>query len=392
VIRRRAAGAETAPADPPYGTATPPRPPRAATFPRRSPSNSMPIQSAHVRSAAAAFAIAVGATAAAAQQPEQHLLRGDDVAVFSIAGETRVEPGTGSDVVVEVRRGGRDGERLRIATGPIGRQQTLRVIAPGDRLVYPRLGRGSRTQLRVDEDGTFGRGRDGARRVTIAGSGAGTEAYADLRILVPAGRRIAIHQGSGRVDVANVAGEIQVRSSAAGVEITGTSGSLSVKVGSGGVRIRDAVGDAEVETGAGGVAMTGLRGGRLRVETGSGAVRGSGIEFGQVDVDVGAGSVRLDDLRARQGVIDTGSGSVRLGLAAAMHSLRVDTGSGAVVVELPPSAGASLDVRTGSGGIGVDLPLGDARRARNSLSGTIGDGAGQIRIRTGSGSVRIREH
>jgi len=101
--------------------------------------------------------------------------------------------------------------------------------------------------------------------------------------------------------------------------------------------------------------------------------------------------VRLDDRRARQGVIDTGSGSVRPELAMAMHSLRVDTGSGAVVVELPPSAGASLDARAGSGGVGVDLPLSEARRARNSLSGTIGDGAGQIRIRTGYGAVRIRE-
>jgi len=336
------------------------------------------------------LATAIAATIAQSQQPELHRLRGDDVAIFSLAGETRVEAGGGADVEVEVVRGGTDAGRLRIETGLIAGRQTLRVIVPGERIVYPRLNRGARSQLRVRGDGTFGRGVSGGRRVTVAGSGNGIEAYADLRVRVPAGQRIAVHQGTGRVWVSNVDGEIRVDGASGPVETQGTRGSLSVRVGAGRVQVRDASGPVEVNTGSGSVEVAGVRGTRLKVETGSGSVTGSAIDVEQIDVEVGSGSVRLSDARFREGRVDTGSGGVQLSLADAVRSLVVDTGSGGVMLNVPAAFGGEFDVRTGSGGITLDLPTQQMSRSRGSLEARVGTGEARVRIRTGSGSVRVR--
>src|SRR5690606_15159318 len=51
---------------------------------------------------------AAAAAPAAAQQTERYALAGANVAVYNLAGEVRVEAGSGSEVVVELARGGAD--------------------------------------------------------------------------------------------------------------------------------------------------------------------------------------------------------------------------------------------------------------------------------------------
>ena len=105
-------------------------------------------------------------------------------------------------MVVEVTRGGNDASQLRVETGEIRGWNTLRVIYPGKRVVYPDAG-GS-TNLSVREDGTFGGDNSGWRNnVRIASSGSGLEAHANMRVLVPAGRRLSLYLGAGKVDVTN---------------------------------------------------------------------------------------------------------------------------------------------------------------------------------------------
>jgi len=43
-------------------------------------------------------------TRLAAQQPERYAVSGDEVAIYNLAGEIRVEPGPGPDVTAEVTR------------------------------------------------------------------------------------------------------------------------------------------------------------------------------------------------------------------------------------------------------------------------------------------------
>jgi hypothetical protein len=326
-----------------------------------------------------------------AQASERFSLAGDRVAVHNLAGQVRVERGTGSAVVVEVTRGGADAGQLRIATARDGGVEAVRIAYPTGTVVYPALGRMSRSQVTVGRDGVYGtaaRGR--GEQVTVTGSGRGTEAWADVRVLVPAGRTVAVHHGVGRVEVSGVEGELRINGGATSVTTTGTRGGLDVRTGSGSVSVTEADGDVGVRTGNGGVRVAGVRGQRVTLSTGSGGVSGSGVRAAEVQMSTGSGGVRVDGVAARTVTARTGSGSVRLGLDANPENVRISTGSGGVGLTVPDGFGAQVSVRTGSGGITVDLPTTTRSSGRSRFDGTVGDGRADVTIRTGSGGVRIR--
>ncbi len=342
--------------------------------------------SMRVRAFAVAALVAAASAPAAAQQSESYALRGGRVAIHNLVGEARVTGGSGAEVVVVVARGGADARDLRVVRTREEGGDRLLVSPPGDRVVYPRLGRSSRSTLSVREDGTLGRG---GRRVTITGSGGGTEAYADLTIRVPTGRSVTLHQGVGKVEVANVDGDLRVNTSSASVATADTRGSLTLDVGSGSVRVDRAEGEVDVDTGSGSVRLADVRGRRIRVDTGSGSVNGQSLAADDLEVDVGSGSVQLAGVSAGDVKVDTGSGSVQLALSGAARSVKIDTGSGGVRLAVPASFGAELTIDTGSGGIQVDVPAQAHSVRRSHYRGRIGDGSGRVEIDTGSGGVRI---
>jgi lia operon protein LiaG len=334
--------------------------------------------------------------AAGAQQAERHTVTGDDVAIYDLAGVVRVEGGSGSAVIVELRRGGRDAARLRVEQGALRGRETLRVIFPDDDVVYRELGGGSNTTLDVRDDGTFGDG-DGKRvfggrhRVRISGSGEGLEAHADLRIAVPAGKRVAVYLGVGQAFVTNVNGDLRVDVASADVAADHTKGSLYVDTGSGDVRVGEAEGDLTLDTGSGNVIVSGARGGTVKLDTGSGNVTAERITADVLNVDTGSGDVVASGITSRDVTIDTGSGGVRLGLLTDIESLNVDTGSGDVTIDVPADFGARVDIETGSGGIELrGVQVRTTRLESDHLTGEIGDGRGQLKVSTGSGGITLQ--
>jgi lia operon protein LiaG len=217
-------------------------------------------------------------------QTERHVLSGDRVAIYNIVGKVRVESGSGSDVVVEVTLGGRDARKLRVEEGTVRGQDALRVIYPAERIVYPDLSRNDRTTINVRDDGTWGdhesrgsrRSEDYSdrerNRIEISGSGAGLEAYADLRVLVPRGQRVAIHHAVGDVGITMVDADLSVDVANANVTAERTRGHLSLDTGSGSVAVTDAQGTVNLDTGSGSVTISGIKGESLHMDTGSGYI------------------------------------------------------------------------------------------------------------------------
>jgi DUF4097 and DUF4098 domain-containing protein YvlB len=330
----------------------------------------------------------------AAQGVERFELTGDRVAVFNLAGSAAVEAGSGSAVVVEVRRQGRDAGRLEIQQGPIRDAQTLRVVYPDSRIRFPSDEWRGRTTLRVREDGTFGgwseRGDD-SRRVTISTDGEGMEAAADLRILVPRGRRVSVYLAVGPISASNVDGDLRLDGGSGAVTTQGTSGTLAVDVGSGSVRVTGHTGDGSVDTGSGSVEITGMRGDDLNVDTGSGRVGLSDIVVRSLLVDTGSGDVGGSGVHADVVSLDTGSGSVEFGLLRAPREITVDTGSGNVMFTMPAGLNADVVLETGSGAIEMDFAMEVRRWERDEVRGVVGSGGGSIRIETGSGDITIRK-
>jgi len=341
--------------------------------------------------AIASFALLATFGRPAAEANEHYTLSGADVALYDLAGAARLEPGNGPSVTVQVNRGGADAGRLDIRIAPLGGQQTLCVRFPSDHITYPAIG-GSRSTLRVRDDGTFGDDRDGAaeRRVTISGHGGDLEAWADLAVSVPKGQRLVLHLGVGAVTVTNVDGDLRLDTASGEVSTSGTRGKLRVDTGSGAVVLHDAQGQIALDTGSGGVEVNRVRGSDLSVDTGSGHVTVDDAKVDHLHVDTGSGSVGVRGLDAPRVELDTGSGGIDVDLAGDVESLTADTGSGHVTLMVPRTLGATFELSSSSGEIEVAVPHESTHLERDEARGRIGDGRGRIRLESGSGSVRIR--
>lgn len=364
---------------------------------------------------ALSFAAVTSVPAHAAAQ-ERFSVSGSDVAIYNLAGQVRIEPSNGASVIVEVTRGGSDATRLRVETGSVRGRDAIRIIYPNENIVYRAQDKGfertgfdrfARTQFRVRDDGTFNDERlrgegtgagsrfgmpfgDG-RRVTIAGRGRGVEAHADLRVLVPQGKRVAVILGVGKLYARNVNGDVAIRTHSADITAEAVEGALWVDAGSGDLKLSDVSARLDVHTGSGDVDLTRVRGAFTAANTGSGDVTGSGIDSGELRANTGSGDVRLQDVRGRSVILESGSGDVEVSLNGDVDSVSAHTGSGDVTLGLADGVGARVEIDTGSGDVHTDLPLSAVDRRRSHFRGTLGDGRGSIRVETGSGERAARQ-
>jgi len=344
------------------------------------------------RTAAGIF-LALAATPLIAAGQERFTLVGERVILFDLAGNVSIVAGSGSSVVVEVTRGGGDAGQLKVETGAYRSAQGLRVIFPSDRIVYSRdRNQGNyRSEMWVRDDGSFGDGdHDRGRRVTIRSRGDGLEAWADLRIMVPSGKRVSVNIGVGRIDATNVNGNLDLDTSSGNVSAEGITGNLNIDTGSGDVRVTTISGDLTVDTGSGNVGYSNATGTSISIDTGSGDVTGSTMKSTDLSVDTGSGNIELRGVSATSLSLDTGSGDVTVDLLTDTDDINVDTGSGNVTIGVPANFGSALDIETSSGDVDTDLPIQVTRRSEDRLLGRIGDGQGRLHVETGSGNVTLK--
>ncbi len=344
--------------------------------------------STQAATAGAALLFGLIPTGAAAQ--ERFPVSGSNVAIYNLAGRVVLEAGPGSDVTVDVSRGGDDAGQLRIETGRIDGANTLRVVYPGSRVVASFLSSNQHTKLRVRDDGTFSdHNSNRGSHVTISDGGSGLEAWADLTIRIPSGKTVRVYLAVGSIAATNLDGDIRLDTHSAPVTASGIRGSLDVDVGSGSVEVRRMTGTLRVDTGSGGVEVYDVDSDVIDIDTGSGGVRGGNLTAETIRIDTGSGGIELDDVGADRLLMDTGSGGVRLTLNRAPEHIDVDTGSGGVTIRLPSGLNAMVELETGSGSIETDFPMTIRRHSRDHVEGQIGDGSGLIKIETGSGSIRL---
>jgi DUF4097 and DUF4098 domain-containing protein YvlB len=320
-------------------------------------------------------------------------LTGDDVAIWNPAGEIIIEPATGNVVEVVVSAMGRDAGKLSVSDAALGGRPTLRVLYPSRQIIYPKIGRFSNTSSEIHTDGTWGGSNNGlsflGRRITIKGGGSGTEAWADLVVRVPQGRRLSVYSLAGAGDIRNVDGHLLFDGGSGGVQVEKSRGWLKLDLGSGAVSVAGFAGVLDIDTGSGSVRVSDIRGANVRLDTGSGAVTGDGVTADDLLVDTGSGSVDLTAVDAKRAKIDTGSGGVTVGLLTRTPDLDIDTGSGSVRVSVPQDFSARLHIETGSGGIRSELAMTIDEKDTGLLRGSIGNGAGRLHVDTGSGGVSL---
>jgi DUF4097 and DUF4098 domain-containing protein YvlB len=155
-------------------------------------------------------------------------------------------------------------------------------------------------------------------------------------LTVPAATRLEIHNGSGSINVADVA-------------------AADVESGSGDVRVRNVPGQVRAYTGSGSVRVDTV-GGQTDLHASSGDIVAAGVHGGTLRADTGSGSVNLNFSAAPSSVrAETGSGDLHITLPDGPYRIDHSTGSGDehVRIDDDPTATATVYANTGSGSIWI---------------------------------------
>jgi hypothetical protein len=357
--------------------------------------------------AGACLLLLAAAGPAAAKQgrgiaPGHHVLEGNDVAVYNIAGELRVVQGTGRSVEVEITPGGKDGGRLTVEETIEKGIPTLRVIYPEDKIVYREYGFGPPNGM--SSHSYFGYG---GRRIHVSGRGPGLEAHADIRVSVPRGNKVRLHVSVGRASITDVGGEISFEGASSSVRAERVAGNLAVDVGSGDiqisrsqaqisadtgsgdVRISETDGNLSVDSGSGSIDLKRVGAESIALDAGSGSITGSDIRVTSMTADCGSGEIDLDRTSAGKLSLDAGSGSIHLRLTKNVDQLAIEAGSGSVKLEAPESLSARFRIECPKRNLHIDFPFVISHMDDDLAVGTIGKGGGSISIEAGSGSVHL---
>lgn len=212
------------------------------------------------------------------------------------------------------------------------------------------------------------------RRVSVASRGRGVEVHANIRIVVPHGTELTVRHSVGGTTVEDVHANLVLHSGSGRIETQRTEGNLHVNSGSGQVSITGHAGNIEARTG-------------------SGSIKVEQVTSDSVSLRTGSGNVRLETLsHAEDLMVSTGSGSIRAdGDLSTILRMRLTTGSGSINATSSTDMNTRIEAHSGSGGVSVEAAgLRTTSSERNVYEGVIGEGVGEVRMITGSGSIRFR--
>jgi beta-lactamase regulating signal transducer with metallopeptidase domain len=160
---------------------------------------------------------------------------------------------------------------------------------------------------------------------------------------------------------------------------------LNAATGSGNITDTGVGQDAKLTTGSGNVTATGIEGG-FKIQTGSGNIAIDGTGQGDAKAQTGSGNI---DLKGVHGSLlaQTGSGGIR---AAGTPSSpwRLSTGSGTIELSTA-NAPIDLDATVGSGSISTHAATMQTAADKHHMHVQLNGGGPEVRVETGSGSIRV---
>jgi translation initiation factor IF-1 len=195
------------------------------------------------------------------------------------------------------------------------------------------------------------------------------------------------------------------------VEIAGWKGNLDLSMDDGSIRLAAIDADSVSIRIEDGEATLEDISGRLRVRCDDGTVRISDSNLTSANIEIADGNlevkqsegdfqIRMDDgnatlsdLRSRRLDIRGEDGQARVRLLPVTNpdfSLTMDDGD--IDLSVPGDLSAAFEARADDGSISVKLGrAGDVTKEPHSVTGTLGDGTGRIRLETADGSIVLRQ-
>jgi DUF4097 and DUF4098 domain-containing protein YvlB len=208
----------------------------------------------------------------------------------------------------------------------------------------------------------------------------------DYQVRVPPHTTVRTSSNSGATTVRGLTGPVEVRTQSGAIDVTQLGGGVSVTSGSGAVNAAGIGGPLNVVTTSSAVSASGL-GASLAVRTQSGQVDAAFTGAGDADVETGSSAIRLHDLRGGLAA-KTQSGRITID-GAPGRPWTTTTGSSSVSMVIDAPAPFSIDAASRSGAVAVEGGAVAGSVDKHEVKGSVGGGGPLIRIRTGSGSIRV---
>lgn len=125
--------------------------------------------------------------------------------------------------------------------------------------------------------------------------GSGSNAHIVLEVSVPQGLAVNIDDGSGSLDVRDVAGDVTIDDGSGSIDVDNVA-NLKIDDGSGSIDVENASGDVSIVDGSGSISVVHVKG-SVTIDDGSGSIKVSDVENDLIIVDDGSGSLSFSDVR-----------------------------------------------------------------------------------------------
>jgi hypothetical protein len=205
-------------------------------------------------------------------------------------------------------------------------------------------------------------------------------------ITVPANVRVQARSGSGDLEVADVAGPVEVSTGSGDITLGRITDNVTARTGSGDIELEGAA-SARTSTGSGNVIAQAVRG-DIDARSGSGDIIVSQAAKGSVEVSTGSGNIELTGATGPLHV-RASSGDIRLE-GVPTSDWDVSASSGSVRLRLPEKAGVDLDLRSNSGRIESSVPITTrGSQSRRELRGQVRGGGPLVHVTTSSGGIIV---
>jgi DUF4097 and DUF4098 domain-containing protein YvlB len=206
-------------------------------------------------------------------------------------------------------------------------------------------------------------------------------------VTVPAQASVTAKNGSGGIDINNVAGPVDATTGSGSITIGRIAGRVTASTGSGGIAVSGA-GSLTAKTGSGSIRATAVAG-DATATSGSGSVQIDLTGKGNVDVSSSSGSVAVTGVTGAAHVSTSSSSLEIAGRPSGPWDVR--SSSGQVTLRLPPDAAFDLDARVSSGKIETAHPITMKGTVdKRWLQGQVRGGGPLVTVRTSSGGIRFQ--
>jgi hypothetical protein len=123
----------------------------------------------------------------------------------------------------------------------------------------------------------------------------GSRAYIVLEVSVPQGMAVNIDDGSGSIDVVDLAGDLTIDDGSGSIDIRNVA-HVRIDDGSGSIDLVDVAGDVSIVDGSGSISIEHVQG-SVTIDDGSGSIEVTDIDSDLIIVDDGSGGLRFTDIR-----------------------------------------------------------------------------------------------